>query len=167
MLSKLTKFFDEVRGGPPKREFANDDYRVAAAALLVHMAAADGQVDPQEQRRLRKIVEERFELDPPAARRLIRRAEESEREAVDLYQFTSVLKRALDEQGKLAVVELLWDMAFADGAADELEENIIWRIAELLGVSTRDRIVLKRKARSLGPEKLPENPWGDAQEGGE
>lgn len=162
MLSSLTRFFDEMRGGSPKREFAADDYRIAAAALLVHMAAADGHVDPQEQTRLRKIVEERFELDPAAASRLIRTAEESEREAVDLYQFTSILKRALDEQGRLAVVELLWDMAFADGSADELEENIIWRIAELLGVSTRDRVILKQRARGSGPE-TPANPWGEPQ----
>ena len=48
------------------------------------------------------------------------------------------------------------------GAADELEENIVWRIAELLGVSTRDRMELKRKSQAAGAEGLPENPWDDA-----
>ena len=162
MRFKLKSFFDDLRGSGPKRDFAPDDYRIAAAALLVHMAMADGHVAPQEQRRLRRIVEQRFELEPAAARRLIRRAEESEREAVDLFQFTSVLKRTLDEPGRVAVVELLWYMSYADGAADELEENIVWRIAELLGVSTRDRMELKRKSQAAGAEGLPENPWDDA-----
>ena len=164
MLSSLRNFFDDLRGAGPRREFAPGDYRVAAAALQVHMAHADGHVAPQEQARLRKIVRERFELDAGAARRLIDRAEVSEREAVDLFQFTNVLKRALDGQGRLAVVELLWDMAYADGAADEIEENIIWRVAELLGVSTRDRMNLKHKAADEGPEPMPVNPWAD--EGG-
>ena len=161
MMSNLRAFFDEIWGAAPTREFAADDYRIAAAALLVNMAHADGHVAPQEQVRLRKIIEQRFELDSGAARRLIERAEESEREAVDLFQFTSVLKRALDEQGRLAVVELLWDMAYADGNADEIEENIIWRVAELLGVSSRDRIILKQKAGRAGPEAMPDNPWSD------
>ena len=159
MLDRLKSFFDDLTGSGQRRGFAPDDYRVAAAALLVHMANADGHVAPQEQRRLHKILEERFELASGDARELLRRAEESEREAIDLYQFTSVLKRTLDEPGRLAVVELLWDVAFADGKADELEENTVWRVAELLGVSSRDRMILKRKAEKEGPEQMPANPW--------
>ena len=166
MLDGLRAFIDEIRGVEPQREFASGDYRIAAAALLVNMAHADGHVAPQERARLKRIVEERFELDPGAARRLIERAAESEREAVDLFQFTNVLKRALDDEGRLAVVELLWDMAYADGDADEIEENIIWRIAELLGVSTRDRMILKQKAGREGPEPMPSaNPWNDEGNG--
>lgn len=164
MLSTLKTFFDDLRGATPSAEFAPDDYRIAAAALLVHMAHADGHVAPQEQKRLRRLVQERFELDAGAARRLIERAEASEQEAVDLFQFTSALKRALDEQGRLAVVELLWNMAYADGNADEIEENIVWRVAELLGVSARDRMLLKQKAGREGGEPMPDNPWAD--EGG-
>ncbi|MDE2364486.1 MAG: TerB family tellurite resistance protein [Hyphomicrobiales bacterium] len=165
MLDSLRTLIDEIRGAEPQREFAAGDYRVAAAALLVNMAHADGHVAPQERARLKRLVEERFELDPAAARRLISRAAESEREAVDLFQFTNVLKRALDEDGRRGVIELLWDMAYADGEADEIEENIIWRIAELLGVSTRDRVLLKQKAGREGPEPMPSvSPWND--EGG-
>lgn len=159
MLDRLKSFFDDLTGGGQTRGFEPDDYRVAAAALLVHMANADGHVAPQEQRRLHKILEERFELASGDARELLRRAEESEREAIDLYQFTSVLKRTLDEPGRLAVVELLWDVAYADGKADELEENTVWRVAELLGVSSRDRMILKRKAEKQGPEQMPASPW--------
>ena len=67
MLSSLRAFFDDMRGAEAPREFAPDDYRIAAAALLVNMAHADGHVAPQEQLRLRRIVRDRFELDlrPP------------------------------------------------------------------------------------------------------
>lgn len=165
MFDRLKSFIDDLTGAGQKDGFDADDYRVAAAALLIHMANADGHVAPGEQRRLRKIVRERFELDPAAARELMRRAEKSEREAVDLYQFTSVLKRALDERGRLAVVELLWDVAYADGHADEIEENTVWRVAELLGVAARDRMMLKRKAERTGAEPPPQNPWEDEGSG--
>ena len=63
------------------------------------------------------------------------------------------------------MVEILWDMAYADGELDEIEENVVWRIAELLGVSGRDRMELKRRAERAGAEAPPENPWIDKGEG--
>lgn len=166
MFNSLRSFFDEMTGGVrPPGAFAEDDHRVAAVALLVHLANADGIIDAAERKRLQRIVEERYALDPAQARQLIAQASADEREAVDLFHFTHVLKRRLDEAGRQTVVELLWDMAFADGQAHEFEENIIWRVAELLGVSSRERVELKQRAEREGPENVAsEGPWG--REGG-
>ena len=107
------------------------------------------------------MIEARFGLDDAATARLIEKAEQSDRDAVDFYQFTSVLKRALDADGRLKVVEMMWDIAFADGDVHEFEENAIWRVAELLGVSTRDRVLLRQR---VGDEALSgagrKGPWG-------
>jgi uncharacterized tellurite resistance protein B-like protein len=166
MFDALKNFLAEIGGaGPaPERAFDEADYRLAAAALLIHVANADGHVGEAERLRLQAIVEDRFGLDPETARRLIAAAEESEREAVDLYHFTATLKRALDEKGRHQVVELMWDMAYADGEVHELEENIVWRVAELLGVPGRDRIELKHRAEETGGEVAPvaEGPWSTA-----
>ena len=107
----------------------------------------DGKVDLAERRELQRIIKERFGLDAMAAAELTALAEQSDREAIYFYHFTSVLKRALDDGERLKIVEMLWDIAFADGAVHELEENTIWRIAELLGVSTRDRVLCVRFGR--------------------
>jgi uncharacterized tellurite resistance protein B-like protein len=162
MLDALRTFIDEITGGDrPAEEFAPDDHRLAAVALLVHIATADGAIDPAEQTRLFRIVEDRYGLDHEHARRLILRAEADEREAVDLYHFTRILTRRLDQAGRQAVVEALWDMAYADGAVHELEENIVWRVAELLGVSARDRVELRQRAEREGPEDMSKvGPWG-------
>jgi uncharacterized tellurite resistance protein B-like protein len=86
--------------------------------------------------------------------------EQSDREAVDFYHFTSVLKHTLDDDGRRKIVEMLWDIAFADGLVDEVEENTIWRIAELLGVSTRDRVLLRQRVAGQTPRDTPfEGPW--------
>ena len=166
MFDALKSFLAEIGGtGPaPERSFDDADYRLAAAALLIHVANADGHVDDAERVRLQAIVEARFALDRDTARRLIAAAEESEREAVDLYHFTATLKRALDEAGRRQVIELLWDMAYADGQVHELEENIVWRVAELLGVPTRDRMQLKHRAEATGGEveRVPPGPWSAA-----
>jgi uncharacterized tellurite resistance protein B-like protein len=162
MFDALKSFIAELAGADSaEKSFAEDDYRLAAAALLVHVAAADGETDDAERRRLKTVIEERFGLDDSATARLIEKAEESDRDAVDFYQFTSVLKRALDEDGRLKVVEMMWDIAFADGEIHEFEENTVWRVAELLGVSTRDRVLLRQRVggelRSGAGRK---GPWG-------
>jgi uncharacterized tellurite resistance protein B-like protein len=164
MFYALKNFIAEVSGAEPAaRRFDEEDYRLAAVALLVHIANVDGNTDLAERRRLMAIIEERFGLDPKAAAELIATAEQSDREAVDFYHFTSVLKRALDDDGRQKIVEMLWDIAYADGVADEFEENTIWRIAELLGVSTRDRVLLRQRVAGRATQAGPlESPWATA-----
>jgi len=67
--------------------------------------------------------------------------------AVDLYGFTSVLKRRLDEAERERIVSMMWELVYADGKVHEFEDNLIWRVAELLGVSSQARIRLKQAVR--------------------
>lgn len=168
MFDALKRFVEEMTGTDASaRSFGEEDYRLAAVALLIHVANVDGRVDLAERRKLQAIIEERFGLDAMAAARLTAAAEESDREAVDFYHFTSVLKRALDDAGRRKIVEMLWDIAFADGTVHELEENTIWRIAELLGVSNRERILLRQKVAGETPEEpFAGGPWSEASEEG-
>lgn len=162
MLDALKTFIDGLLDGAGRdRPFEASDYHLAAAALLVHLASVDGEFDPRECARLQEIVEIRFGLGPAAARELIAHAAESEREAVDLFRFTSVLNRKLDDEGRRQVISMLWEMAYADGAVHEFEENVVWRVAELLGVSTRDRVNLRQDARDEAGRAGPPapGPW--------
>ena len=76
---------------------------------------------------------------------------EADDEAVDLYAFTSVLKRHLDEKARIEFVGLMWEIVFADGELHELEDHTLWRIAELIGVDRRDRILQRQKAQAQVP----------------
>jgi uncharacterized tellurite resistance protein B-like protein len=167
MFHALKTFIAEIGGAEgAAKQFEGDDYRLAATALLIHVANADGAADPAEQRRLTAIIEERFGLDAAATAELIALAEQSDCDAVDFYQFTSVLKRVLDEDGRQKIIEMMWEIAFADGAIHEVEENTIWRVAELLGVSTRERVLLRQRvAGQAPPEPAPEGPWSKPAKG--
>lgn len=129
--------------GEPTRRFDEDDCRVAAAALLVHAAAIDGNITPAERERLHAIVKQRFALDDAGTDELMEEATAAENEAVDLYHFTSAINRCLDEEGRLRIIEMMWQVAFADGAISEFEDNLLWRAGDLLGVSARERIELR------------------------
>jgi uncharacterized tellurite resistance protein B-like protein len=144
MLGNIKKFFASLPQDE-KQNFAPDDHRVMVAALLVHVMAADGKVTDTENRKLKALLQSGFGLSDDETASLITEASLRDNEAVDLYGFTSVIKRALDEDGRLRLIEMLWDIAFADGHVDEFEYNVIWRIAELIGISSRNRVLLKEK----------------------
>jgi uncharacterized tellurite resistance protein B-like protein len=141
---------DIVEGDKHPHQFADNDYRVAAAALLVHAAAIDGEMTQPERDKLHAVIRERFGLDDAATDELVEQATVAEHEAVDLYHFTSLLNRTLDEKGRVRVVEMMWEIVYADGHRDELEDNLLWRAADLLGVSAQERIELRRR---IGGEK--------------
>lgn len=132
------------------------DPQVAAAALAVHAIAIDGIVDEPEKARLRAVLKEHFGLGAEETSELITEARRRDMEAIDLYAFTSVLKRSLDEEGRRGVVEMLWELVYADGEVHEFEDNFIWRVAELLGISSRDRIALKKRVERA-PDHLPKD----------
>lgn len=123
-----------------------DDLRVATAALLFHIIGADGIVTDEERKKTRAVLAQEFGLDPAEADRIAEAGREADAGAVDLYQFTSVLKAGLEPEQRVRFVEMLWEVTYADGNVHELEDNLIWRISDLLGVSTRDRMLMKREA---------------------
>ena len=87
-----------------------------------------------------------FDLRLETARELIALADEERVRAVDLYQFTSILNRSLEPEAKVHFIELLWNLAYADGYRHELEDHVVWRIADLMGVSNRDRVLARQRA---------------------
>jgi uncharacterized tellurite resistance protein B-like protein len=136
---------DFVDGEKHPSQFAENDYRLAAAALLVHAAAIDGEMSQSERDKLHALIKQCFSLEDAAADELIAKATAAEQESVDLYHFTQALNRSLDEPGRARVIEMMWEIVYADGQRDELEDNLLWRAADLLGVSPRERIELRRR----------------------
>jgi uncharacterized tellurite resistance protein B-like protein len=146
MFASFKSFIAEfVDGEKHPSQFGEDDYRLAAAAMLVHAAAIDGEMSQSERDKLHAVIKQHFALDDATTDELITKATAAEHEAVDLYHFTHLLNRALDETGRAKIVEMMWQIVYADGQRDELEDNLIWRAADLLGVSARERIELRRR----------------------
>lgn len=146
MLDRLRQFIsDVVSPTEGTRHFDDTDYRLAATALLIHVISIDGEPSETEKRKLHSLLELRFQLDPGTADRLIADATEVEGDAVDLYHFTSRIMRSVDEEGRLRIIEMMWELVYADGRVSEFEENVVWRAADLLGISSRDRINLKHR----------------------
>ncbi|MCA6111735.1 tellurite resistance TerB family protein [Bradyrhizobium cenepequi] len=163
MLDGLRQFIADIVSPDAQagRAFDDNDYRLAATALLVHVVSIDGEPSANQRRKLHSLIETRFGLDRGTADQLIASATRIEGEAVDLYHFTSVIMRQVNEDGRLRIVEMMWELVYADGQVSEFEDNVVWRAADLLGVSSRDRIDLKRRVADK-QASLPRGPWGVA-----
>ena len=153
MFDVLKNLFGTLSSDDDARlSLGEEELRICSAALMVRAAMVDGDFAEEERVRLQQILQEKYGLSGPDALLLMAAAEEREHEAVDLYGFTSVLARHLDQEGRQKIVEMLWEIAFADGHLHEFESNVVWRVSELLGVSARDRIRLRKivEARQQG-----------------
>lgn len=147
MFDSLRQFIADVvsPSATDQQTFDDTGYRLAATALLIHVISLDGEPTAIEKQKLHSLIETRFGLDPGTADRLIAAATLEEGQAVDLYHFTSVIMRAVDETGRARIIEMMWELVYADGRVSEFEDNVVWRAADLLGISTRDRVNLRRR----------------------
>lgn len=128
----------------PEPTFGRLDPKLAVAALLVHLAAIDGSVTAAERKAIEATLKDNYALESAEVEKLIAEATQRDQDSVDFYHFTSALA-ALDNEEKLEIIRMMWQVVFADGKNHELEDNMVWRIAELIHVSTRDRTVLRNQ----------------------
>ena len=151
MFDAIKSFVADLAScGKQAGDLDDRDLRVATAALLVHAAAIDGDVSDTERDKLQNLLKLRFELDDDGAKALIAQATAADDKAVDLYHFTHLLNGSLDGNQRLRMIEMMWTIAYADGAVSEFEDNLIWRVADLLGVAAAERIALRHRVAAQG-----------------
>jgi uncharacterized tellurite resistance protein B-like protein len=146
MLDALQRFFRRQDPAP-----LGQDPRLAVAALLVHLAAVDGSILPEERTAIRGALQDYYELSEADVDRLVTEATRQDAESVDFYRFTSALS-SLSDSEKIEIVRMMWQVVFADRKNHELEDNMVWRIAELIHVSARDRTKLRQQMARGGGE---------------
>jgi uncharacterized tellurite resistance protein B-like protein len=144
MFEKLKTFLNGLAGETPKVE--PDEVAVAIVALALHVIHADGIVEEKENQVLETEIRAYFNLSKGEYEEMLAAAKRQEESAVDLFRFTSRINRALDERQKTEFIGLLWQIVHADDQRNEIEDHLVWRIAELIGVSGRVRIAQRQEA---------------------
>lgn len=122
----------------------------AAAVLLLELAATDAGIDDRERRVIERAVTERFGLDEAELRELLEEAGRQQRASHSLHEFTHQLRTGLEPGTRADLVEWLWRVAYADGHLDRHEEQLVRRLADLLGVPHRE--FMRRKHRATAAE---------------
>ena len=121
------------------------DKQLAAAVLMVEAARMDGDFDESERRVIERIVQHHFGLDESETDALLTAAMETHDEANQLVGFTRTIKEAYSEPERIEVIEMLWEVVYADDELHHYEANLLRRIAGLLYVSDRDSGLARKR----------------------
>ena len=144
MFERLKTFLNTLGAETAKAE--PDETAVAIVALALHVIHADGVVEEKENQVLESEIRNYFNLSKGEYDEMLAAAMQQEESAVDLFRFASRINRALDERQKTEFIGLLWQIVHADEQRNEIEDHLVWRIAELIGVSGRVRIAKRQEA---------------------
>ncbi|MDH3633957.1 MAG: TerB family tellurite resistance protein [Gammaproteobacteria bacterium] len=120
--------------------------QVATAVLLVEVTRADFIVDASEKLKLRELLEQQFNLSEMELEALLEKAEDDADRMVSIQHVTRLLNEHYDHAMKLRIVEMMWQLVYADGEKDHYEEHLIRQVAELLYLSHGEFIQARHKA---------------------
>src|SRR5690242_11547444 len=150
MLDFLTGRNAPAPGGQP------DELELAVAALLIEAARMDDEFNDRERATIERLLKERFDLSREAVASLMVAAEEAVRQSTQFFPFTREIVQRISPEDRAQILEMMWEVAYADGALDPLEDSLLRRIAGLIHVSDQERGLARQRAL----EKLKNRgPW--------
>jgi uncharacterized tellurite resistance protein B-like protein len=154
MLDRLLKLLT----APEPQPEGYDDLQIAVAVLLVEAARMDSTFDQKERATIERLLAERFSLSAEATKRLITLAESKAERSNQLYPFTRLAVERMDYGHRIRLIEMLWEVAYADGVLDADEDALLRRVAGLIYVSDQDRGAARQRvlARMGGQVKEAE-----------
>ncbi|WP_297527462.1 TerB family tellurite resistance protein [Thiohalobacter sp.] len=148
MLKRLQRFFDaRIRGAldSPDPLRHEQGLRLATAALLVEMMRADFDSSETERARILDLLTGRFGLDEVSAAELLELARAEAETAASLFQFTQLIDRHCLPEEKASLIEMLWEVAYADARLDKYEEHLVRKLSDLLHVPHREMLQAKHR----------------------
>ena len=148
MFKSIQSFFDNRIETGEQDEARR--LQIATCALLLEAAHADSEFSAEERSTIADRVARRFELDPADTADLMDLAEQQLAKSDDLYQFARLINDSFTHPRKLAIVELLWEVVYADQVLEAHEDALMHKLAKLLGVRHPELMALKIKVKNAG-----------------
>lgn len=140
MIGRMKQFFERLEAPGATPPAADEEaIRLSAAFLLIEAACQDGSFDATERATIERLLRERFRLDDETCAGLLAEAEQAQAHAVQWQRHTRAIVEQFDEVERVGMIEMLWEVVYADGVVDDYEANLLRRVGGLIYVSDRDR----------------------------
>jgi uncharacterized tellurite resistance protein B-like protein len=137
MFDRLRAWFEDGQVG--ELSGGRDQLQMAVAALLIETARVDHALGDDERQLIGRLLERRFGIAADQARMLEAAAERRAENSAQLFGFARTINEQTEREQRVAVIELLWEVAYADGVLDPLEDSLLRRIGGLIDVSDHAR----------------------------
>ena len=157
MINRIKAFFRDAGAKESTgASHSRDEKQLAAATLMAVAATMDGQLDEAERKVIHDVAMRRFGLSADEADDLIAEATQASAESTQLLRFTSAVKQHFDHDERIEVIEMLWEVVYADGVLHDYEANLLRRVAGLIYVTDRERGDARKRAMArLGIDEKP------------
>lgn len=147
MLERIRRFLkDSGDAGSGGGNRGKDELQLAVAGLLVEAAHQDGHFDDDERATIERLLREKLTLEPEETAALIELADEKVRGAGDLWSFARVVKNRFDHDERIGMIEMLWEVVYADGVLDDFEASLMRRMTGLVYVSDAESGAARKRA---------------------
>jgi uncharacterized tellurite resistance protein B-like protein len=144
----------EISAEPPipsETENLENKLQVATAALFVEIATADGDFSDDERNRIINTLQKEFSLTDQCVDDLIKLSEESVKDSISVYEFTSVLNDHFNRDEKIQLLNNLWNLVYTDGKLNKYEDRLIKIIGSTLNLDHKDiinsKLIVKQELR--------------------
>ncbi|MAV98892.1 MAG: hypothetical protein CML81_03670 [Rhodobiaceae bacterium] len=124
--------------------FEATELQIAVSKILVRTAKIDDEFHILEERKILDLLSKYFSLNDTDSKNLLEIGVSEEKSATDLYAYTNTIKKSLDLIERKKIIEMMWQIIVTDDNFDPYENNLVWRVAELIGISTRERVQIKK-----------------------
>ena len=124
--------------------FEATELQIAVSKILVRTAKIDDEFHILEERKILDLLSKYFSLNDTDSKNLLEIGVNEEKSATDLYAYTNTIKKSLDLIERKKIIEMMWQIIVTDDNFDPYENNLVWRVAELIGISTRERVQIKK-----------------------
>jgi len=138
MIKKLKIMLEHFSNSGTAVGNDEETLRVATAALLMEAACMDGQIDEAEQATITDVLIGQFGLDRAEALELAEAGRQAVANSNELYKFTRTIKDNFEHEERVKIIEMLWQVAYADGELHDYEANLVRRVCGLIYVSDQE-----------------------------
>tara|TARA_Y100001970_G_scaffold50091_1_gene63391 strand:- start:12 stop:434 length:423 start_codon:yes stop_codon:yes gene_type:complete len=107
-----------------------EDTLTKIIALLIHAAKIDENYSKSEKEIIKKAIEELGPVNVNTES-VLKKAEEIENNSNQILDFTKEVKN-MNEDSKIKIVEVLWNIIYSDNNPDIYENNLMRRLTGLL-----------------------------------
>ncbi len=147
MIERIRKLFAAAGMDAPAPSIAAgaEEKQIAAAALLAEAALGDNRFDEAERAAIERLLREHFALDQADARALVERGAQLAADSTHLLRFTRAIKEHFSPEERIELIEMIWEVVYADGVLHDYEDSLLRRIAGLIYVSDRDRGAARKR----------------------
>tara|TARA_B100000575_G_scaffold103894_1_gene82858 strand:- start:814 stop:1263 length:450 start_codon:yes stop_codon:yes gene_type:complete len=143
-MNFLKNLFKKDSPKPETPSFQAGNLQTAISKILVRTAKIDDEFHILEEEKILDLLQSYFDLNADDAQSLLEIAIKEEENATDLYAYTNVIKKELDLNDRKKIIDMMWQIIITDENFDPYENNLVWRVAELIGIGTRERVQIKK-----------------------